>query len=66
MMILLLLQTNVGPILLCMNSYKDVGNPMTLTSMRGATLDAKLHKVILDAVRQQTESGYPQAIILSG
>ncbi|XP_025419111.1 myosin-G heavy chain isoform X2 [Sipha flava] len=58
--------TNVGPILLCMNSYKDVGNPMTLTSMRGATLDFKLHKVILDAVRQQTESGYPQAIILSG
>lgn len=39
---------------------------MTLTSMRGATLDFKLHKVILDAVRQQTESGYPQAIILSG
>lgn len=59
-------QTNVGPILLCMNSYKDVGNSMTLTSMRGATLDLKLHKVILDAVRQQTESGYPQAIILSG
>ncbi|XP_060869911.1 unconventional myosin-IXa isoform X2 [Metopolophium dirhodum] len=58
--------TNVGPILLCMNSYKDIGNPMTLTSMRGATLDFKLHKVILDAVRQQTESGYPQAIILSG
>ncbi|VVC29843.1 Hypothetical protein CINCED_3A016888 [Cinara cedri] len=58
--------TNVGPILLCMNSYKDVGNPMTLTSMRGAALDFKLHKVILDAVRQQTESGYPQAIILSG
>eukprot|EP00102_Acyrthosiphon_pisum_P020332 XP_016657542.1 PREDICTED: myosin IA heavy chain-like [Acyrthosiphon pisum] len=49
-----------------MNSYKDIGNPMTLTSMRGATLDFKLHKVILDAVRQQTESGYPQAIILSG
>lgn len=39
---------------------------MTLTSMRGATLDVKLHKVISDAVRQQTESGYPQAIILSG
>ncbi|XP_050538527.1 unconventional myosin-IXb isoform X2 [Daktulosphaira vitifoliae] len=58
--------TNIGPVLLCMNSYKDVGNPMTLTSMRGASLDLKLHKVILDAVRQQTESGYPQAIILSG
>ncbi|XP_050421871.1 unconventional myosin-IXAa isoform X2 [Adelges cooleyi] len=58
--------TNVGPILLCMNSYRDVGNPMTLTSMRGATLDLKLHRVVLDAVRQQTESGYPQAIILSG
>lgn len=39
---------------------------MTLTSMRGAALDFKLHKVISDAVRQQTESGYPQAIILSG
>lgn len=34
--------------------------------MRSVPLDAKLLKVVNDAVRQQSETGYPQAIILSG
>ncbi|XP_063215940.1 unconventional myosin-IXAa isoform X2 [Bacillus rossius redtenbacheri] len=58
--------TNVGPILLSVNSYRDVGNPLTLTSTRGVALSPKLLKVVQEAVRQQSETGYPQAIILSG
>lgn len=62
----ILFQTNVGPILLSVNPYKDVGNPLTLTSTRGIQLSPKLLRVVQEAVRQQSESGYPQAIILSG
>ena len=29
-------QTNVGPIVLSVNPYRDVGNPLTLTSTRHA------------------------------
>lgn len=59
-------QTNVGPILISVNPFADNKNPLTLTSMRLVSLDAKLLKVVEDAVRQQSETGYPQAIILSG
>jgi hypothetical protein len=59
-------QTNVGPILLSVNPYSDVGNPLTLTSTRGVLLSPKLLRVVQEAVRQQSETGYPQAIILSG
>ncbi|XP_069688106.1 myosin-I heavy chain isoform X2 [Periplaneta americana] len=58
--------TNVGPILLSVNPYSDVGNPLTLTSTRGVVLSPKLLRVVQEAVRQQSETGYPQAIILSG
>ncbi|XP_046994484.1 myosin-I heavy chain [Schistocerca americana] len=58
--------TNVGPILLSVNPYHDVGNPLTLTSTRGIAMSPKLLKVVQEAVRQQSETGYPQAIILSG
>lgn len=58
--------TNVGPILLCVNPYRDVGNPLTLSSTRNLTLSPQLNKVVQEAVRQQSETGYPQAIILSG
>lgn len=59
-------QTNVGPILLCVNPYRDVGNPLTLNSTRSLPLDQQLNRVVQEAVRQQSETGYPQAIILSG
>lgn len=59
-------QTNVGPILLAVNPYRDVGNPLTLTSTRNHTLSPQLQTVVKDAVCQQAETGYPQAIILSG
>lgn len=62
----ILLQTNVGPILVCINPYTDVGNPLTLTSTRSVPLAPQLNKVVQEAVRQQSETGYPQAIILSG
>ncbi|XP_011630106.1 unconventional myosin-IXb [Pogonomyrmex barbatus] len=58
--------TNVGPILVCVNPYTDVGNPLTLTSTRSVLLAPQLNKVVQEAVRQQSETGYPQAIILSG
>ncbi|XP_018336090.1 unconventional myosin-IXb isoform X2 [Agrilus planipennis] len=58
--------TNVGPILLCVNPYRDVGNPLTLSSTRNLPLSSQLNKVVQEAVRQQSETGYPQAIILSG
>lgn len=59
-------QTNVGPILLAVNPYRDVGNPLTLTSTRNHSLSPQLETVVRDAVCQQAETGYPQAIILSG
>ncbi|XP_017854595.1 unconventional myosin-IXa isoform X3 [Drosophila busckii] len=58
--------TNVGPILLSINPYLDVGNPLTLSSTRDIPLAAQLQKIVQEAVRQQSETGYPQAIILSG
>ncbi|CAH1155682.1 unnamed protein product [Phaedon cochleariae] len=58
--------TNVGPILLCVNPYRDVGNPLTLSSTRNLALSIQLNRVVQEAVRQQSETGYPQAIILSG
>lgn len=56
----------MGPILVCVNPYTDVGNPLTLTSTRTVPLAPQLNKVVQEAVRQQSETGYPQAIILSG
>ncbi|XP_058819970.1 myosin-I heavy chain isoform X2 [Topomyia yanbarensis] len=58
--------TNVGPILLAVNPYHDVGNPLTLSSTRSVPLAPQLRKIVQEAVRQQAETGYPQAIILSG
>ncbi|KAK0180000.1 hypothetical protein PV327_005688 [Microctonus hyperodae] len=57
--------TNVGPILVSINPYTDIGNPLTLTSTRTVPLAPQLNKVVQEAVRQQSETGYPQAIILS-
>ena len=62
-----LLQTNVGPIVLSVNPYRDVGNPLTLTSTKeAASCSPELSKVVQEAVRMQGETGYPQAIIVSG
>lgn len=59
-------QTNIGPILLSINPYADVGNPLTLSSTRTLKLAPQLRRIVMEAVRQQAETGYPQAIILSG
>ncbi|KAG1680496.1 Unconventional myosin-XV [Nymphon striatum] len=59
--------TNVGPILLSLNPYQDLGNPQTLSSSQAAAAQCpQLLRVVHEAVRQQTDTGYPQAIILSG
>ena len=78
------MQTNVGPILVSINPYNDVGNPITLNSTRDAAKQAAaFHRVAAEAIRVQVnifvtvkyfsptvppqgETGYSQAIILSG
>ena len=53
--------------MLSVNPYRDVGNPLTLSSTREATTGCpELGKVVQEAVRMQGETGYPQAIIVSG
>lgn len=60
-------QTHVGPILLSINPYSDVGNSITLNSTRDAAKNSDaLLKVAQEAIRVQGETGYSQAIILSG
>ncbi|XP_076338486.1 unconventional myosin-Va-like isoform X2 [Tachypleus tridentatus] len=56
--------TNVGPVLLTINSYNDVGNSLTLSS--ASSRCPQLLYVVHEAIRQQSETGYPQAIILGG
>ncbi|XP_050030454.2 uncharacterized protein dachs isoform X1 [Dermacentor andersoni] len=58
--------TNVGPILVSVNAYQDTGNPLTLRSAHAASRCPQLLQVVHEAARQQAETGYPQAIILSG
>ncbi|XP_022237040.1 unconventional myosin-Vb-like [Limulus polyphemus] len=58
--------TNVGPILLTVNPCQDVGNPLTLSSAHASSKCPQLLRVVHEAVRQQSETGYPQAIILGG
>jgi hypothetical protein len=50
------------------NPYRDVGNPLTLASTRNATTGDSgkaLERVVQEAVRLQSESGYPQVISIS-
>lgn len=55
---------NIGPVLLSLNSLEKVGNTLTLSSVQQETArSAHLLRVVQDAVRQQSETGYPQAII---
>ena len=53
--------------MLSVNPFRDVGNPLTLTStVEVSKASPELKKVVSEAVRLQSESGYPQAIIVSG
>jgi len=56
----------MGPILLMTNRLTALGNPMTLASTRGIVTPLPVQKVVQEALRQQGDTGYPQAIILSG
>ncbi|XP_074602506.1 unconventional myosin-IXb-like dachs isoform X2 [Brevipalpus obovatus] len=59
--------TNIGPVLLSINNYHKIGNALTLNSVhQDAVKYPQLLRIVEDAVRQQRETGYPQAIILSG
>ena len=44
------------------DSFREIGNPLTLTSTQEVTCP-ELAKVVEEAVRLQNESGYPQTII---
>lgn len=52
--------------MLSLNPYRDIGNPLTLSSTRSNGSSPELTKVIQEVIRLQGESGYPQAIIISG
>ncbi|KAI8426648.1 hypothetical protein MSG28_005418, partial [Choristoneura fumiferana] len=56
--------TWIGPILVALNGYTDCGNALTLSAARAQR--PELARLVHDAVRQQADTGYPQAIILSG
>lgn len=58
----------IGPILVAVNGYTDACNALTLSAARAGSGAAggELARLVHDAVRHQADSGYPQAIILSG
>ncbi|QQP53082.1 Unconventional myosinIXblike, partial [Caligus rogercresseyi] len=59
--------TNVGPVVLSVNPYSEVGNPLTLNSTKDQASDSEyLKRVVKETVRLQSETGYPQALIVSG
>ncbi|XP_054159659.1 uncharacterized protein LOC128957868 [Oppia nitens] len=59
--------TNVGPVLLSINHLKDRRSALTLNSTHMEALECtQLLRIVHEAVRQHNETGYPQAIILSG
>ena len=56
----------MGPILLMANSFNAVGNALTLSSTKSIPSPVPIQKVVQEALRQQSDTAYPQAIILSG
>ena len=52
--------------MISVNPFRDVGNALTLSSTRHCPKSPELTKVVREVVRLQGESGYPQAIIISG
>lgn len=54
----------IGPIVVAVNPYTDTCNALTLTAARAQR--PELARLVSDAVRHQADTGYPQAIILSG
>lgn len=54
----------IGPILVAVNPYTDTCNSLTLAAARAQR--PELARLVHDAVRHQADTGYPQAIILSG
>ncbi|XP_053606932.1 unconventional myosin-IXa isoform X2 [Plodia interpunctella] len=56
--------TMIGPILVAVNAYTDASNALTLAAARAQR--PELARLVQDAVRHQADTGYPQAIILSG
>ncbi len=56
----------MGPILLLTNRLTATNNPLTLASTSEFYCPLSLKRVVVETLRQQGDTGYPQAIILSG
>lgn len=56
----------MGPILLLTNRLTSTNNPLTLGSTSEFPISPDLQGVVVETLRQQADTGYPQAIILSG
>ena len=52
--------------LIALNPYQDHYNPLTLDSAHRNDNCYPLYRIVYESVRQQSETGYPQVIILSG
>ncbi|XP_070580651.1 unconventional myosin-X-like isoform X2 [Ptychodera flava] len=58
--------TKIGPILLSMNAYKGDPHAMDNALLQPADHNPYLLNIVKEAVRLQTETGYSQAMVLSG
>ncbi|XP_077979493.1 uncharacterized protein LOC144434854 [Glandiceps talaboti] len=58
--------TKIGPIMLSVNPYKDATHAMDSVLQQPGDRNPYLLNVVKEAVRLQTETGYSQAIVLSG
>ncbi|GAB6025930.1 Myosin 10A, isoform D, variant 3 [Chamberlinius hualienensis] len=58
--------TNVGPILLSINPYHDLGSHTTLTRTNNLASNSQIVQFVNEVHVQQSETGCPQTIILSG
>ncbi|XP_035712524.1 unconventional myosin-Ib isoform X3 [Folsomia candida] len=56
----------MGPILLMTNRLTSTNDPLTLASTADCPIASDLKKIVVETLRQQADTGYPQALILSG
>ncbi|CAG7834204.1 unnamed protein product [Allacma fusca] len=56
----------MGPNLVLANPFTAVGNALTLSSTKAIPTPPPIQKIVQEALRQQADTSFPQAIILSG
>ncbi|UYV72045.1 Myo20 [Cordylochernes scorpioides] len=55
---------HAGPVLFFSNPYQDLGNPLTLA--KAGSKCQPLLKVVQEAVKLQSETGFPQSLVVTG